>query len=512
MVETPSWSQGYVTDTGYTHGFYRELSPAVISYALRMAGQRGPDSEKPFAYCELGFGQGFTLNGLAAAFPHGEFWGTDFNPSHAAQAQMLARGAGLTNLHVHDAPFQEFADQPMPQFDYIVLHGIWSWIIPDARRGIVDFIRRKLKVGGVVYISFNALPGWAAAAPLRHIMFEYGRSLGGATIDRVEKSLEFVSRLVEGKQGYFGAVGGLDKRVEQIRKHNKRYIAHEYFNEAWTPDYFSTVASDLAEAKVSYAGSATAMEYFDHLSVPATAKGALAEAGDPILREVLKDYALNRQFRRDLFVRGGLTLPVAERQAALMDTRFVLTVARSAVPEKARLPAGEMQLKPEIYGPILDALAAGPARLSDLAALPALAKVTPNMLIEASAVLTGLNYALPAGSKELVKARAASVGRINRFLTGPQGTAEGSDRLISTLTGCDVTASLNDRLFVEALNAKAADPVAFAAARLARQGLTLNAGNKRLTTPEEISSVLGDAYKNFAEKTLPLYRLHGLVG
>lgn len=511
MVETPSWSQGYVTDTGYTHGFYRELSPAMLSYSLRLAGQRGPDSEKPFAYCELGFGQGFTINALAAAFPHGEFWGTDFNPAHAAQAKMLAQGAGLSNLNIFDAGFAEFAEAATPQFDYIVFHGIWSWIVPEARQAILEFIRRKLKVGGVAYISFNALPGWAAAAPLRHIMFEYGRALGGPTIDRVEQSLDFVNKLVESKLGYFGAVGGLDKRLEQVRKHNKRYVAHEYFNEAWVPDYFSSVASDMAEAKLSYAGSANPLDSFDHLNFAATSRPLLNEAKDPILREVLKDYLLNRQFRRDLFLRGGLALPVPERMARLMDTRFVLTVPRASVPEKARLPLGEMQLKPDIYGPLLDALAAGPVRLGDLAGSAVLPKVTPNMLVEASAVLTGLNYAHPVGSKEIVKARTASVGRLNRLLIGDQVAGEAGDRLISPLTGSDLPATVNDRLFVDALLAKASDPATHAATRLVRMGLTLNAAAKRMSTLADMVPALNDAYKTFTEKSLPLYRLHGIL-
>ncbi|MFD2261690.1 class I SAM-dependent methyltransferase [Lacibacterium aquatile] len=511
MVDTPSWSQGYVTDTGYTHGFYRELSPAIITYALRLAGRRAPDIDKPFTYCELGFGQGMTLNALAAAFPHGEFWGTDFNPDHAAQAKMMADGAGLSNLKVFDASFQDFAEAATPQFDFIVFHGIWSWIIPEARQGILDFVRKKLKVGGAVYISFNALPGWGPAAPLRHLLYEFGRTQGGGTVDKIDKALDFATKLVESKQGFFGSVGGLDKRVEQIRKHNRRYVAHEYFNEAWTPDYFSDIAASMGEAKLSYAGSANPLDGFDHLNLSATAKPLLAEAKDPIFREVLRDFLLNRQFRRDLFLRGNLTLPTQERSAQLLGTRFVLTVARSSIPEKVKLPLGEMQLKAEIYDPLLDALAAGPVMLSSLIGKPEFAKITPNMLIEASAVLTGLNYAHPVGSESLIAARKALVGRLNQMMLGQFLAGEAGDRLISPVTGSEVVASVNDRLFVEALQAKAKDPVAHAANRLTRLGLSLNAGEKRLTTVADIVPVLTGVYKTFTEKTLPVYKQHGIL-
>jgi SAM-dependent methyltransferase len=64
-----------------------------------------------------------------------------------------------------DESFAEFASRDLPEFDYIGLHGIWSWISDENRAVIVDFIRRKLKVGGVLYISYNTLPGWAPLPP-----------------------------------------------------------------------------------------------------------------------------------------------------------------------------------------------------------------------------------------------------------------------------------------------------------------------------------------------------------
>jgi len=66
------------------------------------------------------------------------------------------------DIHLSDQSFAEFCGRTdLPDFDYIALHGLWSWINDDNRAVIVDFIRRKVKVGGVVYISHNTLPGWA---------------------------------------------------------------------------------------------------------------------------------------------------------------------------------------------------------------------------------------------------------------------------------------------------------------------------------------------------------------
>src|SRR3954464_1895242 len=153
--EMADWNDGYVHDIGYSHGFYREQTPALLNFGLILAGFEHPIIDRPFTYCELGSGQGVSANILAAANPNGEFWATDFNPSHAAGAAQLAASGGLANIHCLDKSFQEFLAMDTPQFDYITLHGIYSWISPESRKAIVDVIASKLRVGGVVYISYN---------------------------------------------------------------------------------------------------------------------------------------------------------------------------------------------------------------------------------------------------------------------------------------------------------------------------------------------------------------------
>ena len=103
--------------------------------------------------------------------------GTDFNPAQAGFAQELVASSGA-DAHLFDEAFAEFAQRDMPEFDYIGLHGIWSWISDENRAVIVDFIRKKLKVGGVVYISYNTLPGWGSFVPLRHLMTHHAELLG----------------------------------------------------------------------------------------------------------------------------------------------------------------------------------------------------------------------------------------------------------------------------------------------------------------------------------------------
>ena len=199
-----NWTSGYVADVGYTHGFYRELTPTFLAFAALANGRVPHDTGAPFTYCELGSGQGLSMNILASANPHGHFYATDFNPGQIAGARALAGEARIGNLRFYDTAFAEFADEPsLPaEFDFIALHGIYSWISEENRAAIVDFIRRKLKVGGMVYISYNALPGWASGMPLRRIFFEQANQSRGATEERIGQALEFVNKLKTAQAGY----------------------------------------------------------------------------------------------------------------------------------------------------------------------------------------------------------------------------------------------------------------------------------------------------------------------
>ena len=184
------WSAGYVSDIDYTFGYYRELNPAQIALAFLNAGIACPEVG---VACELGFGQGLSMN-LHAAASVMRWSGTDFNPAQASFAQELAL-ATESQVTVYDESFLDYTKHTdLPDFDYIGLHGIWSWVSDENRRLIVDFVRRKLKVGGVLYVSYNTLPGWATFAPMRHLLTEHAAVLGSAgtgMVTRVDEALNF---------------------------------------------------------------------------------------------------------------------------------------------------------------------------------------------------------------------------------------------------------------------------------------------------------------------------------
>ena len=108
--------------------------------------------------------------------------------------------ASSASAKLYDESFAEFAHRAdLPDFDYIALHGIWTWISDTNREVIIDFVRRKLKVGGVLYISYNTMPGWSGFAPMRHLMAEHANVFGvqgRGIVSRVDGALDFSEQLL----------------------------------------------------------------------------------------------------------------------------------------------------------------------------------------------------------------------------------------------------------------------------------------------------------------------------
>ncbi|MEE2953062.1 MAG: class I SAM-dependent methyltransferase [Pseudomonadota bacterium] len=505
-----------MADIGYTHGFYRELTPALLSLVALTRGQAGPALDQPLQICELGCGQGFSMNLLAAANPHCQFHATDFNPAQIAGAKALAGETGLSNVTFHDTAFAEFADKPgLPEaFDIIALHGIYSWISPENRAAIVDFIARKLKVGGLVYISYNALPGWASGMPLRRLFVDRAGSASGPIGPRIEDALAFAGRLKDVNAGFFRVNPGTGERLDRIKGQNRNYLAHEYFNRDWTPFYFADVAEELSAAKLSFVGSAALLESVDAINLTAEQQGLLAEIGDVAQRETVKDFIFNQQFRRDVFIKGPLPLSPCAAQSAWAEQRFALSTRREDVPLTVKGILGEANLQADVYGPLLDALANGPKTVRDLVSDPAIAALGWARLTQAFTVLVGSGHLQPCLPARDEAKRAKTTKAFNQAVVARAKDGADLQFLASPVTGGGVSLDRFQQLFLGALWEGKKTPTEWADATwqtVAAQGQRLVKEGKTLESAAENRAELTAQAEGFAEKRLPVLRSLGVV-
>jgi len=506
-----NWTLGYTTDIDYSHGYFQELSPTILSLAALNKGS-ATNIGRPLRYLELGFGQGLSLV-IHAAACEGEFWGIDFAPGQAANAKELAESFGA-GKHIYDQSFEEFAArEDLPEFDIITLHGIWSWVSDESRATIIDLARRKLAVGGLLYVSYNCLPGAAPVAPLRHLLnlhAEMTKPADKNLTESIDQSVEFVESVIGCNAHYFLLNQHVVSKLGAIKKLPKNYVAHEYFNEHWDLMAFSDVCKKMAAAKLTFAASATLIDHIDAYNLSPEKQEFLAGIHHPILRESVRDYITNAQFRRDIFVKDGREMNPMQRNEAYLNQRFVLVSQPTDIPSSVEGLGDEIIFSQDIYDPLIIALADRghePKTLRELASRDALKDQPLALIIEVLLVLHGGNYVRPAQCADMVDAADLRCKLLNAHLINKARFSDNISHLASPVVGGGVRVERMDQLFLFARQKNESDTklwAQFVWQSLRAAGRKVVKDNVVLESDEENFEELLSQANKFAQDRLPI--------
>jgi len=175
-------------------------------------------------------------------------------------------------------------------------------------------------------------------------------------LGRIEGALSFANELVQAQARFFQINPSVVERLKAISGQDRRYLAHEYFNADWHPTPFSELASSLNQAKLSFGASANLLDHIEKLHVTEAGAQLLAKEKHVVLRETLRDYLVNQQFRRDIFIRGPRSLPLLERTKHLHDLAVVSLCDLSTIPMTIPGLVGEIKLSENIYRPIIETI------------------------------------------------------------------------------------------------------------------------------------------------------------
>jgi len=508
------WTAGYVADIGYIFGAYSELNPLRVRLAFLHAGLALPESG---VACELGFGQGMNIN-IHAAATFTEWHGTDFNPTQVGFAQDLAKVSG-SKAKLHDESFEEFCKrEDLPDFDFIALHGIWTWISNDNRGIIVDFVRRKLKVGGVLYVSYNTMQGWANMIPVRELMNGHSSVMaapGKSMLPRVGESLDFIDRLFSTDPAYLKVNPSVKARVDSVKKMSRNYVAHEYFGRDWSPMSFSEMARWLAPAKLSFACSAHYPDQIDKINFTEEQLVLLKEIDDVHFAQTVRDFMLNQPFRRDYWVRGARTLRSSQRQELLMAQNVMLTVPLDKVQYKLRTVLGDVQLQESVYKPIIDFLSDYQSRtIGQIAEVCTAEDITNGQLIQAIFLLVAMEYVQAVQAPDFIVQAKPQTDKLNRYICQIAMDSYDISHLASPATGGAIHVPRFNQLFLLSRANGAQRPeqwAAFANGVLTRAGSRLVLKGTPVESEEEQLGELNRVAKEFAQRDMPILSALGVI-
>ena len=247
---------------------------------------------------ELGCGLGGNLLGMGVALPESEFVGVDLSANQVAVGQAAVEAIGLRNVHLHAMDIQQ-VDESLGAFDYIVCHGVYSWVPPDVQAAILRICRRQLAPGGVGYISYNVRPGWNLRSSLRDMLHRHIAD-DGTRRERAGRARAFLRLIREHVNENTGAGKWMAGEIDTIETLSDRYLFYEYLVEHNEPLYFEQFVERIQEKGLNYLSDASF-----RAMLPDQYRSGLGAALSEYVRghertEQYLDYVSHRYFRRSL--------------------------------------------------------------------------------------------------------------------------------------------------------------------------------------------------------------------
>ena len=247
---------------------------------------------------EIGCADGGNLIPMAFELPESTFTGTDLSPRQIESGRAFARELGLTNIELR---VESVAAAAPATFDYIIAHGVFSWVRREVQEQILALCRRSLAPNGIAYISYNTYPGWHARRMLREIVQWHTRAVQDDE-EKARRAVALIRILADAAQSGDPAHAAiLQSAREYFDDFSDRpsYIVHEYFEETNGPVWFHDFVARAAAQR---------LQYVDDAEPGSGAVDVDALSTDRIEREQYVDFVTNRRFRRSLLCRDDVVL------------------------------------------------------------------------------------------------------------------------------------------------------------------------------------------------------------
>lgn len=285
----------------YGGGAIVATRPDYLAANARLRGVEAPDAAR-CRLLDIGCATGGNLMAMALAFPESDFVGIDLSPKQIATARDTAGALGLTNVRFEAVSISDVGDT-LGAFDYIVSHGVYSWVPRPVQRALLEIIGKTLAPNGIAYVSYNTYPGWHARSIVRDMMLFHDRPElpAGERVRRGRKLLELVASSVPKSQQVYAAL--LREEIETLDTVNDSYVVHEELEAENHPVYFSEFAQSAESAGLRYLCEAYPSVTDVQLSVDLREQIRHLSA-DEIQYEQYLDFVRNRTFRRSLLCRA----------------------------------------------------------------------------------------------------------------------------------------------------------------------------------------------------------------
>lgn len=264
---------------------------------------------RPIDQCrvlELGCARGGNLIPMAEQLPGSQFVGIDLSRVQIAEARGLAEDVGLRNIEFHGLNILDF-DARFGEFDYIICHGVYSWVSRQVQDKILEICFTRLRPQGVAYVSYNTYPAWHIHSMVRDMMY-YHASRFADPQTRIREARSLLDFLIQStpENAPYGML--LRSEAQALRNKEDGYLFHDELEEINTPIYFAQFAGQARAKGLQYLAEADLSSMWSRHLPPGVAASLERLTADLIQREQYMDFVRNRQFRKTLLCHAEVRL------------------------------------------------------------------------------------------------------------------------------------------------------------------------------------------------------------
>lgn len=292
---------------------------------------------KPVENCrvlELGCGTGSSLLSFAFDLQNSEFTGIDLSEKQIALGNTAVNAVGLKNLTLKQADIMDISRETYGEFDYIIAHGVYSWVPDFVRDQMLKICREMLAEQGVAFISYNALPGCHLRQMVREMMLFHSKNIT-APVEKVQQSLGFLKFILDSSQKEKFHHSMLEYEFEKLSERSTEGVYHDDLAEINHPVYFHEFVSHAARHDLQFV---TEVEHFTTKDVnyPKEVIEVLEEISEDVIAyEQYLDFINGRRFRQSLLCRRELEISKQPNRHTLRKIRIAALL--NPVSEKPEL-------------------------------------------------------------------------------------------------------------------------------------------------------------------------------
>lgn len=303
LVDAPRAPATSYDEVPYQSHPFAQTHPDRLATVATLLGMDPPRVDR-CRVLELGCAAGGNLIPLALTFPHSGFVGIDLSARQVEDGRKLIASLALDNIALKHLSIEDVGEEFGP-FDYILCHGVFSWVPRPVQDKILEICRNNLAPNGVAYVSYNTYPGWHLHGMIRDMMCYHAARFAEPELKvrQARALLNFLAESSSQKAGTYGQL--LREEVESIRKKADYYLLHEYLEAVNDPLYFHEFVARAAACGLRYLGEAALAVMAAHNFPPAVQQTLRRVAADQIHLEQYMDFLRNRTFRQTLLCREG---------------------------------------------------------------------------------------------------------------------------------------------------------------------------------------------------------------